>query len=163
MSADPSPTFACDAMLGGLARWLRAAGYDAWSHPDIDDWDLIRLARREGRVLLSSDTGIFRIGIVRDGDLPALHIPHGLTTQEQLAFVLRRLGLAPRAPRCMACGGRLAEAAREEVRDRVPPRSFAHAPHFYRCERCGQVFWEGSHWERIRASLGRLEAGATAE
>src|SRR5919204_2163316 len=101
--ADPETLFACDAMLGGLARWLRAAGYDASWHPGIDDWDLIRLARREGRVLLTADTGIFRIGIVRDGDVPALAIPHGLGKHEQLALVLRRFGLAVREPRCMAC------------------------------------------------------------
>ena len=37
MDPGPEPWFACDAMLGGLARWLRAAGYDAsWEH-GIDD------------------------------------------------------------------------------------------------------------------------------
>jgi len=30
-------TFFCDAMLGGLARWLRAAGYDAEYEYGIDD------------------------------------------------------------------------------------------------------------------------------
>jgi hypothetical protein len=66
---DPTPPlFVCDAMLGSLARWLRAAGYDASWQAHIDDWDLIRLARAEGRILLSCDTGIFRIGIIRDGD-----------------------------------------------------------------------------------------------
>src|SRR5262249_44560677 len=29
--------FYCDAGLGGLARWLRAAGYDAFWEPDISD------------------------------------------------------------------------------------------------------------------------------
>src|SRR5262245_61660258 len=108
-------------MLGGLARWLRAAGYDAAWRADIDDWDLIRLARREERVLLSSDTGIFRIGIVRDGDVPALFIPHGLRKREQLAFVLEHLKLPLREPRCMACGGPLHEQSRDAVQERVPP------------------------------------------
>src|SRR5262249_40367538 len=108
MTSDPDPRFACDAMLGGLARWLRAAGYDSFWRAGIDDWDLVRLAQREGRVLLSSDTGIFRIGLVRDGDLPALWVPNRLTTKEsQLAFVLEQLRLGPRPPRCMACGGTL--------------------------------------------------------
>lgn len=149
--------FACDAMLGGLARWLRAAGYDASWQAGIADWDLIRLAQREGRVLLTSDTGIFRIGIVRDGDLPALFIPHGLNKQEQLAFVLQRLKLLPREPRCMACGGSLVVVPKEQVRDRVPPRSFTWVEQFFQCRRCGQVFWEGTHWQRIAA---RLEQGA---
>ena len=46
-------------MLGGLARWLRAAGYDASWHDGIDDGDLVRLAQAEGRTVLSSDDDIF--------------------------------------------------------------------------------------------------------
>jgi hypothetical protein len=160
---NPDPRFACDAMLGGLARWLRAAGYEAWWQADIHDWDLIRLALREGRFLLSSDTGIFRIGIVRDGEVPALFIPHGLTKQEQLAFVLHKLNLTPREPRCMACGGSLVEVAKEAVRDRVPPRSFAWLEQFYACTRCGQLFWEGTHWQRIAHALQQVQIPPTAD
>src|SRR5689334_19408258 len=108
MDHGPELRFACDAMLGGLARWLRAAGYDACWDVGIDDRDLVRLAQAEGRTLLSSDTQIFAFGVVRDGVLPALWIPHELRTQEQLAFVLDRLHLPLREPRCMACGGELA-------------------------------------------------------
>jgi uncharacterized protein with PIN domain len=158
MSNGP-PKFACDAMLGGLARWLRAAGYDASWQAGIADWDLIRLARRDGSVLLSSDTGIFRIGVVRDGDVPALFVPHGLGKHEQLAFVLRQLGLRPLPPRCMACGGALRELPRERARPRVPPRTFAWVEHFFECERCGRLFWQGSHWPRIADAL-RQAAGS---
>jgi uncharacterized protein with PIN domain len=151
------PRFACDAMLGGLARWLRAAGYDAWWQAGIDDWDLIRLADRDGRVLLTADTGIFQIGIIRDGEVPGLLIPSGMTKRDQLAFVLRQLELPPREPRCMACGGALVEVAKEQVRDRVPPRSFAWMEHFYQCTRCGRLLWEGSHWQRIAHTLQQVQ------
>jgi uncharacterized protein with PIN domain len=156
MTADNEPAFACDSMLGGLARWLRAAGYDASWHPGIDDWDLIRLARSDGRVLLSSDTGIFRVGIVRDSELPALFIPHGLSKQEQLRFVLQTLNLPIRSPRCMACGGPLLETTREAVAERVPARSLAWLEQFYECSRCGKVFWEGTHWNRIAQVLRQV-------
>ncbi len=147
------PQFACDAMLGGLARWLRAAGYEASWTVDIDDWELIRLARREGRVLLTCDTGILHIGVIRDGDVPALLIPHGLTKQAQLRFVLDKLNLPAREPRCMACGGALTEVPKEQVRERAPPRSFAWLNRFFECTRCGQLFWEGTHWQRISQIL----------
>src|SRR3974377_2457955 len=122
MTQPDAYSFACDAMLGGLARWLRAAGYDASWREGIADWDLIRLALGEMRFLLSSDAGIFRIGIVRDGEVPALFVPRGLSKQEQLAFVLRELNPSVREPRCMPCGGALLEVAREHVRQRVPAR-----------------------------------------
>ncbi|OAI46731.1 hypothetical protein AYO44_10830 [Planctomycetaceae bacterium SCGC AG-212-F19] len=154
--AEPGPQFACDAMLGGLARWLRAAGYDACWQEGIDDWDLVRLARRTHRVLLTSDTGIFKIGIVRDGDVPGLFIPHGLRVVDQLAFVLDRLHLPLAAPRCMGCGGTLATVAKEEVRDQVPARSYAWAETIFRCDRCGQLFWQGTHWKKIEHQLRRV-------
>ena len=147
-------------MLGALARWLRAAGYDASWKADIDDWELIRLARREGRWLLTSDTGIFRVGIVRDGDVPALQVPHGLTREQQLAFVLERLNLPVREPRCMACGGRLEKVPKEQVRDRVPPRSFKWVAEFFECGQCRRLFWRGTHWQRITAVLQQIHQQA---
>jgi uncharacterized protein with PIN domain len=160
MESPPEPRFACDAMLGGLARWLRAAGYDAWWSADVDDPDLVRLAAAEGRTLLSSDTGIFRYRVVRDGAVAALEVPRHLATHDQLAFVLGRLSLPLRESRCMACGGRLVEADRESVRGEVPPRSFAWVERFWRCDRCGQVFWHGTHWPRIVERLRQAAAKA---
>ena len=164
MSSDSPPQFACDAMLGGLARWLRAAGFDASWQAGIADWDLIRQARQEGRVLLSCDTGIFRIGLIRDGEIPALLIPQSLLSkQEQLAFVLHRLNLEPRPPRCMACGGALIEVPKETVQERAPPRSFAEVDHFFECMRCNQLFWEGTHWQQIAAVLEEARSTRPAD
>jgi uncharacterized protein with PIN domain len=160
MPESPDYRFACDAMLGALARWLRAAGYDTSWRADVDDWELVRHAAGDGRILLSSDTGIFRIGIVRDGEVPALWVPTGLRTRAQLALVLDHFRLAPRAPRCMACGGELAEVPREQVRGRVPPRSFAWVERFWECTACGRVFWQGTHWQRIAARLAQASRGA---
>ena len=163
MEMNPEPRFACDAMLGGVARWLRAAGYDASWYEGIDDTELVRLARAEGRILLTSDGGILLHRAVRDGVVPALWLPHGLSTQQQLAFVLEKQGLPLREPRCMACGGKLAEVPKERAAGRVPPRSFASMDRFWECERCGRVLWHGTHWdritERLRAASASRESG----
>jgi uncharacterized protein with PIN domain len=153
MPETPHPRFACDAMLGGLARWLRAAGHDASWHDGIDDADLVRLARAEGRTVLSSDGDVFEFAQVRDGVVPALFVPRSQTIQDQLAHVLRGLRLPLREPRCMACGGELAELAKEAAAGRVPPRSLAFHDRFWGCVGCGKVFWHGTHWERIVSRL----------
>lgn len=152
--------FACDAMLGGLARWLRGAGYDAFWQEHIADWDLIRLARRENRFLLTCDTGIFRIGIVRDGYVPGLLLPHGMSKVDQLALVMQKLNLEIREPRCMTCGGELVEVPKEQVKERVPARSYEWLDHFYQCRRCGQVFWQGTHWQRVADVLRAAQDAA---
>lgn len=150
--------FACDAMLSGLARWLRAAGYDASCQGGIADHDLIRLSRDEGRTLLSCDTQIFQFAVIRDGVQPALFVPLHLSPREQLAFVLGKLRLTLQEPRCMACGGELVEVPKEQVGDRVPPRTFSWLERFWECSRCRQIFWRGTHWQRIVAALQQATA-----
>ena|SRR5438552_2635889 len=160
MEPEPSrsPTFACDAMLGGLARWLRAAGYDASWHHGIEDRDLVRLAAEQGRTLLTSDTRIFEFGVIRDGVQPALFVPVDLRPREQLAFVLCNLGLPLLKPRCMACGGELVEKTREEVAGRVPSRTHAWLDRFWECGQCRKVFWHGTHWDKIEKALAAAVA-----
>ena len=145
--------FRCDAMLGGLARWLRAAGYEADFDAGVDDGELVARARREGSVVLSSDRGIFERTVVKRGEVRALFVPRASPPVEQLAFVLERLGAPVRAARCMACGGPLEEVARASVEGEVPPRSFEAYARFWRCARCAKLYWRGTHWARIERAL----------
>ncbi|WP_437575271.1 Mut7-C RNAse domain-containing protein [Sorangium sp. So ce887] len=167
--ADPAqdgaaaPSFLCDAMLGGLSRWLRGAGYDATFEHGIDDGDLVRLAQQTGRVLLSSDAGVFDRRPLRTAAVRGLYVPRGLRPMEQAGFVLRELGLRVRDPRCMACGGALAAAPKDTVRGAVPGRVADRYDEFWRCERCDKVLWKGSHWEGIAAGVAAAAAGAGAE
>src|SRR5262245_53308158 len=147
------PLLACDSMLGGLARWLRAAGHDASWHDGIDDGGVVRLCRDQGRTVLSSDDDIFGFALVRDGVVPSLFVPRGLDIQAQLAHVLRSLSLPVLDPRCMACGGALGELRREEAAALVPPISLARHDRFWACVRCGKAFWLGTHWEKIKQRL----------
>jgi len=146
-------TFACDAMLGGLARWLRAAGYDASWHPGIQDRDLVCLSREQGRTLLTSDTRIFEFAVIRDGLQPSLFVPRDLRPREQLAFVLGKLNLRLQAPRCMRCSGDLVEKAKQEVAAQVPTRTYAWLEEFWECSRCKKIYWHGTHWRKIEDVL----------
>ena len=151
-------SFVCDAMLGGLARWLRAAGYDAIWQYGIDDRDLLDRARMSGRVLLSSDGPIFERKVVRSGEIPAIYIPQQLSTLQQLRFVFNRLGLIRHTPRCMGCGGELIEVPKHSVCDETPPLAFRNCERFWRCGRCGRLLWRGTHWKRIEKRLEELDS-----
>jgi len=155
------PKFLCDDMFQGLARWLRAAGYDAVVHLGLPDKDLIRLAQQEDRMLISSDRHFEERRIVRDGRLRFLFVPHGLSNVEALGYVMAKLGLELREIRCMSCGGELESIAKEEVREVVPAKAYENYEDFYRCKRCGKVLWRGTHWDRICRTLD--EAVSKAE
>jgi len=163
---ESAPRLACDAMCGGLARWLRAIGYDTTYTPGIDDAELIAHARREGRIIISSDGRLFERRVITTGQVRALRLPRGLKLMEQVRYVVCALRLQVGFPRCTLCNGELGPVAREEVANVVPARSLIWAREFYRCCRCGHVFWEGTHWRRIeqvRRDLTRLAENPFSE
>jgi len=148
--------FYCDAMLGGLARWLRALGYQAeWEH-GIDDAVLVERSRALGAVLLSSDRPLFERKAVKAGDVKALFVPRHAPVFDQAVFVLRTLNLTVRELRCMACGGALDSVPREEVADEVPPNAYRACNEFWRCLGCQRLYWRGTHWARIEATRTRV-------
>jgi|YelNatPaOPRAMG01_1025707.scaffolds.fasta_scaffold02797_3 uncharacterized protein with PIN domain len=147
------PQFICDAGLGGLARWLRAAGYPAIWRPQWDDAALLEEARRTGATLLTTDSLLMERRLLRDGVIPALWLPPTLRPAGQLQQVLRQLRLPLRPARCMSCGGALRPADKQAVQDRIPPRTYRWRDHYFECEDCGKLFWHGTHWERIQQQL----------
>jgi len=153
-----SPDFHCDAGLGGLARWLRAAGYDARWWPGIDDDELLGLMDHSAAILLTTDTRLARRGVLVHGLLPSLLVPVVLSKREQYLRVASTLDLPVRTPRCMACGGTLRSVPKDSVRERVPPRTYPWRDGYFVCRRCGQLFWRGTHWDTIGATLGQAAA-----
>jgi len=144
-------------MCGGLARWLRVLGVDASYTPGIDDGELVQHALDDGRTVISCDRKLFERRLFARGQLGGLRMPVGLRLREQLRFVASRLDLPMGFPRCAACNGELAPVQRSDVADVVPARSLVWAREFFRCRRCQHVFWEGTHWRRIRAVRADLE------
>jgi uncharacterized protein with PIN domain len=113
--------FFCDAGLGGLARWLRAAGYEARWEAGIDDDVLLREAVTSSETIVTTDSMLMERRIVRDRVVPAVWLPPTMDIPSQLKWVFRELGLKILAPRCMSCGGPLRTADKEALHDRIPP------------------------------------------
>ena len=42
------------------------------------------------------------------------------------------------------------------VAPRLPPGVRERHEHFTACDACGRVFWEGSHWRRMRERVDAL-------
>jgi hypothetical protein len=152
------PRFLCDPSLGGLARWLRAAGFEAEVAAGVAGHRLPDEALRLGRVLLTTEAEALDRRIVVDGSLRVVWLPSTLTTSEQLRMVALDLGLVPREPRCMRCGGALVPVAKDAVRSRIPPRTALWKDEYFVCASCDGLFWQGTHWERITRTLAEALA-----
>ena len=154
----PDIHFFCDAGLGGLARWLRGAGYQAKWEAGIDDDELLKEAAAISATILTTDSMLMERRLLRDRIIPALWLPPTLRLQEQLALVFRELGLTVRPPRCMNCGGKLLRVDKETMRERIPPRTYRWLDEYFLCSQCGKLFWHGTHWQRIVGKLRTLRA-----
>jgi uncharacterized protein with PIN domain len=145
----------CDVMLGRLARWLRVLGVDTLYRRDWRDAELCGVAHRERRILLTRDA---RLAASRGAP------PHLLLTENdlfgQLVHVCLALRIRPCArcfTRCTACNGVLSERSAESVAERLFPHVRATQRHVWLCQGCGKIYWGGTHPERIRSLLERLE------
>jgi uncharacterized protein with PIN domain len=141
-------------MLGRLARWLRAMGYDTLYPGQAADRQLLQLARAESRIL-----------ITRDRMLARLAHPQGcLITAEliddQIVEAVGRLALSPVETdwlsRCLECNARLEQREKAALSDLVPDRVLATRTEFMGCPGCGRIYWGGSHADRMLARLSRL-------
>lgn len=145
--------FVLDVHLGRLARALRLLGLDTRYGNDLADAVIVRLAREEGRIILTRDRGL----------LAAPEVTHGYwvratDVEAQVREVLARFDLARQlAPfsRCLACNGELAPVAKEAVDHRLPPGTRRTYDAFWRCAGCGRIYWRGAHWARLKAMVAR--------
>ncbi len=143
-----------DSMLGSLGRWLRLLGYDTAQAGSEPDWQIVRQARAEGRVILTCDRQL----AARRG-VQTLLLAAG-SLDAQLAQTARDLALAPPQPgtRCLHCNARLLPAGRDDVAGDVPPHVLQTQETFCRCPDCRRVYWRGTHWARIEARAALLAA-----
>jgi hypothetical protein len=141
-------------MLGTLARWLRALGYDTLYFGQAQDRALRRVAIQEDRVLVTRDRRLALLARPR-ACLIAAEEP-----DEQLAELLANLGLTADEERwlsrCLDCNTVLTPRNKDEVRGRVPEHVLATHVAFSDCPGCGKVYWPGSHADRMLERLSRL-------
>ncbi len=152
------PGFIADVNVGRLARRLRMLGYNTLFNNGADDNELIRNALREGRILLTRDTGIMARRVVTTGKVKALLVESDDVT-EQLWQVVRALNLEPESEPfsiCIECNVPLVPRGKEEVRGLVPPHVFRNHEQFVQCPVCRRVFWRGTHWEKMMAEIENL-------
>jgi hypothetical protein len=147
----------CDAHLGALARLLRMAGFDTAYGNTLTDARIARIASDEQRVVLTRDRDLLKRRAITHGCFV-----RALRPREQLREVFERLDLARGArpfTRCLACNTPLRALADHAVPPSVPETVRATAPRFSTCDTCRRVYWEGSHWRRMRSIIEPLVAG----
>jgi uncharacterized protein with PIN domain len=146
-----NPRFVLDAHLGTLARHLRMAGFDCLYRNDYRDDEIISAALAGQRIILTRDKGLLKQRRVTHGYYVRQTAP-----DEQLREVVRVLqlqaGLRP-FTRCRECNAELDEVPKAAVLARLPQKVRAAYERFQLCPGCGRIYWEGTHYARLRRML----------
>lgn len=152
--------FVIDAMLGTIAKKLRMFGFDCKYFSSMQDDELIELARREGRILITKDrpiiqkckkSGVSVVGVFSDSE------------RDQLAEIAKQSGLgrysfdASKA-HCPLCNGKIDIVEKSSILNDIPERIASNVELFWRCQDCGHIYWEGTHISSLRKLIDEINA-----
>ena len=151
--------FVADGHLGKLVRDLRLLGIDVAYDRDAEDRQLIKTATSQERALLTRDRRLLMHGALRHG-----YYLRSQNPLEQTVEVLRRFNLGSvLAPfsRCLRCNALLEPASKENVIGQLEPLTKIYYEEFRRCRGCRQVYWSGSHFEKLKKRIETIRSRLT--
>jgi uncharacterized protein len=145
--------FLIDQMMIRLGRWLRLAGHDVANPGNADDPELLERAQKEGRTLVTRDKGLAAACLQARASCI-------LIRSDRLEDQLRELSLAGvdlemNPCLCTVCNGPLVTAEEGQRPEHLGGEQA------WRCQSCGRIYWNGSHWKRILERFEELKGGGS--
>ena len=141
-----------DAMLGKLAKKLRLLGYDSLYSSSMEDDELLHIAKNENRVIITKDVQL--ICKAKKHQIASIQI----TKNEEIEQILQinekaNLGkctISGSNSRCPVCNGELKYTEKNDISKNVPTGVFENMNDFWTCNKCGKIYWEGTHIKNLQ-------------
>jgi len=107
------------------------------------------LPTEKQQILLTRDLGLLKRSLVSYG-----YFVRSVKPEEQVVELIRRFQLLDQIQpfsRCARCNGLLHPVEKEAILHRLRAQTRQEYDEFQLCESCDQIYWRGSHVERIEA------------
>jgi len=153
--------FVADGHLGKLTRNLRLLGFDVAYDRQAQDRQLLGVMESENRALLTRDRRLLMHAVVKAG-----YCPRSQDANEQTIEVIRRFDLFRSITpftRCLRCNAPLQKVRKADVINKLEPLTKIYYDQFRRCPKCGQVYWSGSHFEKLQARIQMIRSRTASE
>lgn len=150
--------FVLDNHLGQLATYLRMLGFNSLYRNNYQDDELARVAREQGRVLLTRDRRLLMRKTIRLG-----YCIHQSDPRQQAVEVLKRFRLQGQVKpfqRCLRCNSPLLVVNKQDILERLEPLTKIYYDDFRICPECKQIYWKGSHYGRMLEMIKAMAAQA---
>ena len=155
ITVEETVKFVADVHLGKLAKTLRMLGFDTAYKNSFTTKELVAVAIKEGRILLSRNAAIGK-----KNDYIKTFVVQSEEYFEQLKSVLQHFQLKNKwqpFSRCMVCNGKLRIVLKEMISELLAENTWKHFNEFWQCSECNRVYWKGSHYNRMFVLIERLQ------
>lgn len=149
------PRFVIDGHLGRLASYLRMLGLDSLYRNDYEDRELVHIGVGEDRILLTRDRRLLMHKNIEIGQLL-----RSLEPEKQFREVIQRHRLKKWIKpfqRCIRCNSPLEPVRKEDVVENLQPLTRLYFEEFHICPACKQIYWKGSHYDRMQKIIEGIE------
>lgn len=145
-------------MLGTIAKKMRILGFDSKYSAAIDDEDLILLAKKESRTIITKDHQV--ADNAKKHDILTVDITTH-TEKAQLIEIAKKIGFKkyefnPSSARCPMCNGILHGTEKHQIIDKVPIKIAQNVKEFWVCESCKHIYWEGTHIRNLKKLIAEI-------
>lgn len=147
--------FIADVHLGKLVKTLRLLGFDTAYNKSWDDPTIIHKSNGQRRMILTRDLDLLKNGATRYG-----YWVRSTDPDQQIRELFGRFSLGDNIhsfSRCMKCNGKLQSVSLEQVENKVPAKVKKWHSVYWVCQTCGQVYWKGSHFEKLKKKVKELK------
>jgi uncharacterized protein with PIN domain len=146
--------FILDAHLGRLAKYLRLCGFDTLFSSRYSDPEIVHVAEKEKRIILTRDRDILKNNRVTHG-----YWIRSQKHDEQLKEVFSRFDLKDQISffeRCIRCNTILEDVRKEDITDRLKENTRRYYSRFKLCPDCDRIYWSGSHYEKMKSLITQV-------
>jgi uncharacterized protein with PIN domain len=144
-------------MLGTIAKKLRILGFDSKYFTTIEDDDLILIAKKENRAVITKDHSL--ADNAKKHDILTIEIST-LTEKEQMVEIAKNLNIKyefnTENVRCSTCNGSLRLTEKDQVLDKIPPKISENVKEFWLCDGCKHVYWKGTHIRNLQRFIAEI-------
>ncbi len=133
-------------MMGRLAKWLRILGYDTAYMKDVADSEVLRVAFKEDRILLTRDAQLLNRIKIPESYLVKASSGYLTQLKEVMDYFSLKLDRKKIFTRCLECNVPVAAIEKSKIIGKIPPHVAKTQKQFQRCPQCRKIYWPATHY-----------------
>jgi len=146
--------FIADINLGNIVKYMRALGLDLFYDSLLSPHEIIEISKRENRIILTKSRNLLMFKEVTHG----IFIRSG-TTIEQIKRIIDYLDIKDDIKpfsRCLRCNSLLSAIEKENILDKIPPKTMEFCDEYVQCQSCDKIYWKGTHFINMKRVLKQI-------